>query len=1165
MIERKLTPQRTEEDIRFDSTLRPKHLDEYVGQAKIKENLKVFISAAKQRGEALDHLLFYGPPGLGKTTLAYIISNELVVGIKATSGPVIERPGDLAAILTNLEERSVLFIDEIHRLNPVVEEILYSAMEDFQLDILIGQGPSAKTIKLDIPPFTLIGATTRTGLLSSPLRDRFGFTARLDYYGNDDLKQIVERSARILTIEVEPEGAWEIARRSRGTPRIANRLLRRVRDFAQVKGKGSITASGAKEFLEMMEVDEKGFDQMDRKILQTIIEKFGGGPVGLETLSAAISEEKDTIEEVYEPFLIQGGFLDRTPRGRMATRLAYEHFGRKYDGQQGKLLFLAPLAEAWRDVPKDITNQFAKGSQESLFIKIGILAAIIVGLYMALRIFWLLIGILTESLGGLKGINIGRSGPRKQADRKAENKDYIGAAEIYQSIGEMEKAAEMYEKGKAFNKAGEILLQLNRTDRAAQMYERGGDLDRAAQIYTKKGMYAQAGEIFMRTGKFISAAEMFEKTMDFSRAGELFAKEKEYHRAGQMFEKIKSWERGAEMFEKTYWEERLGMKDKFSSDIQLEMTVEKRKQLSNLAYKSAELYEKAGNHKKAISILSESGYHQKAAEIASASGELTLAAELYLKDGLSIKAAEIYDRLGDEKKAAQLRAETLKSQGDANAAAQAFEKAGQLIQSVELYRSIGKYQEAGRLYVELQEYAQAGEMLLKAKDLKSAAEAYGRGRDFTTSAAIYQRLGDDQRQSEMLELGGYLYEAAVNYYSNGKFDEALEVLHKIGEESPDFPRASVLLGDIYQQKGQLTQSISSYKRVLSNKAVTKAALPIFYSFALALEKHGDKDQAVELYEKIIKQDSLYADVVERLEGLKKEEPIEEPTEEPSEEPTEVIKRPAAPPSAEAPQEEGRFTLLKVIGRGGMGTVYKAKDNVLDRPVALKIIEKSVAGSADMGAHFLREARAAAKLIHPNIVTVFDADQDEETSEYYIVMELVEGMTVKQILTKNRKLPLEEVLMIGKQVCVALDFAHSRNVIHRDIKNSNILWTADKVAKLMDFGLARVIQEISSFQTIVGGTPHYMSPEQVLGNETDARSDIYSLGISLFEMLTGQVPFLKGDIGYHHLHTPAPSPRTLVPEIPEGIEKVILRCLEKDPEKRFQSAKELLAALESIPK
>jgi Holliday junction DNA helicase RuvB len=327
-MNRTITPNIIEDDAFVETSLRPRALDEYVGQDKAKGNLRVFIDAARGRGEALDHVLLYGPPGLGKTTLANIIASEMGVSIKSTSGPVIERPGDLAAILTNLEAHDVLFIDEIHRLSHVVEEILYPAMEDFQLDIIIGQGPSARTIKLDLPRFTLVGATTRAGLLSSPLRDRFGVISRLEFYTHDQLAFIVTRSARILGMAIEPEGAMELAVRSRGTPRIANRLLRRVRDFAQVKADGVITRSVVQGALELLEIDDKGFDQMDRMILLTIIDKFGGGPVGLDTIAAAISEESDTIEDVYEPFLIQNGFLNRTPRGRVATAAAYRHFGR---------------------------------------------------------------------------------------------------------------------------------------------------------------------------------------------------------------------------------------------------------------------------------------------------------------------------------------------------------------------------------------------------------------------------------------------------------------------------------------------------------------------------------------------------------------------------------------------------------------------------------------------------------------------------------------------------------------------------------------------------------------------------------------------------------------------------------------------------------------------
>lgn len=340
MQDRIITAQLDEEEKRYEATLRPPTLSEYIGQEKVKENLNIFIEAAKRRGEALDHVLFYGPPGLGKTTLAYIIARELGVGIKATSGPAIERQGDLAAILTNLQKHEVLFIDEIHRLNTAIEEILYPAMEDYQIDLIIGQGPAARTMKLDIPRFTLIGATTRSGLLTSPLRDRFGIITRLDFYRPEELRLILLRSANILNVHIDDSGADEIACRSRGTPRIANRLLRRVRDYAEVKADSVITRDVARKALIMLEIDDRGFDIMDRKLLLTIIEKFGGGPVGLETIAAAISEDKDTIEDVYEPFLIQEGFLHRTPRGRLATPNAYKHFGIMKQGEteQGSLL-----------------------------------------------------------------------------------------------------------------------------------------------------------------------------------------------------------------------------------------------------------------------------------------------------------------------------------------------------------------------------------------------------------------------------------------------------------------------------------------------------------------------------------------------------------------------------------------------------------------------------------------------------------------------------------------------------------------------------------------------------------------------------------------------------------------------------------------------------------
>ncbi|UCD84631.1 MAG: protein kinase [Deltaproteobacteria bacterium] len=745
----------------------------------------------------------------------------------------------------------------------------------------------------------------------------------------------------------------------------------------------------------------------------------------------------------------------------------------------------------------------------------------------------------------------------KSAHAYAKAKNYLHAGELYQTAGMLDDALDMYLKARAYSRAADVYLEKGQFQKASRMYEQSGDFSKAAVIYANRRKYSQAAEFYKKGGKYTLAGEMYEKDKDFTRAGECFEKGSFFQRAAEMFSEARDIQKAAALYEKAYWEEKSSIR---GGEI---IPKEKKKRMDNLAQKGGELYQKCGMMAKAVDLFSHGGFYKKAAEAALKGNDLKRAAELYLEGNEEAKAAEVYEKMGDTKQAAELRGRALKSEGDTLAAAQSFEQGEHFQEAAEIYRNLGNYLKAAEMYEKERDFIQAAEMFLKGKEPGSAASAYEKGKNYREAAEIYQRLGNYKKQSEMLERNGYLFEAGNNYYQHGYKDEAIKVLQEIKEDHQDFKKASSLLGDIFREKGELTVAIHKYKKSVQNEGVNKSNLRSYYNLAMILEQHGDLKIAEAIYNRILAEDYVFSDVADRLEKLKgrQTELREEAAKE--EELPEAPLVEALPAEAPIVSTGKRYTLLEEIGRGGMGVIYKAKDNHLGRMVAYKMLPSDLKENELAVKNFLREARAAAVLTHPNIITVYDAGVED--GNYYIAMELVEGMTIRKILDRDGKLPVNVVILIAGQLCKALDYAHSHDIVHRDVKSSNIMWTEEKQVKIMDFGLAKVIQEVLNFQTIVGGTPNYMSPEQILGDELNHRTDIYSLGVSFFEMLCGELPFKKGDVGYHHIHTLPPEPRSINPEISEELNRIIMKCIEKKPDDRYQSTMEIFEDLKRITK
>lgn len=724
--------------------------------------------------------------------------------------------------------------------------------------------------------------------------------------------------------------------------------------------------------------------------------------------------------------------------------------------------------------------------------------------------------------------------------RKAEKEgNFVMAGDMYHSIGNIQKAAELYEKAHLYSKAADLFVESGNFARAVQLLEKSGNFEKLAMLYAKHNNYQKAGEIFERYGNYTMAADMYEKIGNTLKAAESYDRGNFYLRAAELYRECKKYDRAAEMFKKSYYEEITGVKS--------EETYLSTDSSNKLAYNSAECYYKAGKFAEAIEILTTAKFYQKAGEIALETKNYEKAAELFINANNPLKAAEALEFMGDVKKAAQLRGEAYISSGEKTHAAEEFEKAGNYLNAAEIYRSNDNFEKSGQMYLLGGDFYQAAEMFLKAKQPRSAAIAYERAKEYLRAAEIYQRLGDYLKQAELLEKTGNFYEAGMVYYQNNQTERAITALQKVEKNSKNYRKASVLLGDIFKEKKLLTQAIYKYRDAIAGEGINKLTLHPYYNLARVLEDHGNVEAALEIYERILSEDYTFSDVAQRLEKLRQR-----------------IK--AVAHTQQKVKKEKRFELIEEIGRGGMGIVYKAKDLLLNRIVAYKILPSNLKENPEAVQNFLKEARAAAGLNHKNIVTIYDIE--EEAGEYVIVMEFVEGVTLKKKIMELKRFPLKDAIIIINQICDALDYAHKNKIIHRDIKPNNIMLTKENVVKILDFGLAKILEDVISLQTRSMGTPFYVSPEQIIGDQKvlpiDHRTDIYSLGVTMFELITGTLPFTKGDISYHHIHTHPPSPSSVMQGVlPPEIDSVILKCLAKEPEKRYSSAMEIAKELKSI--
>jgi len=740
-----------------------------------------------------------------------------------------------------------------------------------------------------------------------------------------------------------------------------------------------------------------------------------------------------------------------------------------------------------------------------------------------------------ESSGPSREDRKGMKKAGRDAARIARKGNPLEAGELCIAVGLLDEAAGYFEKAEAWERAAAIRHGQQRFADSAALFLKAGDPDSAGAIYAQQEDWASAAEAYVQSGNLSVAAEMYEKSGDDRRAALCFQKCDFPRYAAKAYIRCEEWGLAAECLEKVLADEATGG----AGDAR------KQAERAKLVRMTGNLFERAGRLDRALGALEKGGAHVAAAEVAERLGDRERAAELFLEGKDNARAAAAFEALGQTERAARLLGEMARDRGDPTEAARQLERAGEWMEAGDLYRLAEHYAEAGTCYERFGDGAQAAEMFNLAGDRARAAENYERAGLYAEAAELSALGGDAEREAELLEKAGEYLRAGRLHLAAGRQEEAIGVLQKVPAEDAEAAMAAALLGRIFRDQEKHPLAIARLREAISGRELDRSSVDAYFCLATVLEATGEWAEATDLYEKVLAFDVHHEDTAERLERTR----------------ARAAQAREAAPAATAVAGGGgprRYVIGETLGRGGMGIVYKAEDTVLDRIVAFKVLPESFKENPQALKNFLREAKSAAQLNHPNIVCVYDAG--EQDGDFYIAMEYVDGNTLKDIIKRRGKIAPKGIVHVVSQLCEGLAFAHEKKIVHRDVKNANAMWTRDRMAKIMDFGLAKVVEEVRNHTTVVSGTPYYMSPEQTLGKNVDHRSDLYSLGVSIFEMATGTLPFTEGNLPYHHVHTEPPRPQDVEPGLPDPIARVIERCLRKDPAERYQSARDIIAEL-----